>query len=287
MKSLKHYIVKSLKMCILQMKNFYSKIIIFVLLFIFFQQNKSFSQEKIDKKISIAILKFTNTDSYTYDYTPEQKQKEIQILQDRLTSVFSDDLRFILVDRGKTALIEKERELQKKEDFIDGYVTKQGTAIGADYLITGLHDFKTKTLSINFYEVGSGKLLGNEIFKDRISDFGTPLNKQITKQLVQKYFPLSPLKIIRFLTENDKKDEVLIAGGKKNGLNTKETLWVMEQILETFEGKEVLRDVKIGELKILYVENDNFSVCKITKGSQKIKERINQNIKPYCVRPKN
>ncbi len=261
--------------------NYFNHLKIIILILILFSNNLK-AQNQAEKKISIAVLKFTYTENFVTDYTPEKRQQEVEALQDRMFSLFSSDKRFVLVDRSKLALIEKERELQKKEDFIDGYVTKQGTAIGADYIITGSYDFRLKTASINIHEVSTGKLMGNETLRE--TALGNSIRVRLRQQIVNKYFPLSPLRIVRFLTENDRKDEVLMAGGTKDGIKSKERFWVIEQISEEIDGNEVSRNNKIGELKVKHVENENFSVCKIINGEAKIKEKIAQNIKLYCIR---
>ncbi|MBL0288501.1 MAG: hypothetical protein IPQ19_14160 [Bacteroidetes bacterium] len=45
--------------------------------------------------------------------------------------------RFTVVDRTNLSALKSEKELQKSEDFIDGYVVDQGKSFGAKYVVTG------------------------------------------------------------------------------------------------------------------------------------------------------
>jgi curli biogenesis system outer membrane secretion channel CsgG len=58
-------------------------------------------------------------------------------LQNQTVQSFSQKSRFTVVDRTNLSALKSEKELQKSEDFIDGYVVDQGKSFGAKYVVTG------------------------------------------------------------------------------------------------------------------------------------------------------
>lgn len=86
-------------------------------------------------------------------------------LQSYVSEVFANDERFTLVDRSTLNLVQKERELQKSEEFIDGYVVQQGAAIGAQYLLVGDFELGDLMLTIKLYSVADQKIAGQESVK--------------------------------------------------------------------------------------------------------------------------
>jgi len=53
-----------------------------------------------------------------------------------ISKVFTGKSRFTVVDRAKLDQVARERNLQKQEDFIDGYIVEQGKSLGAQYLVS-------------------------------------------------------------------------------------------------------------------------------------------------------
>lgn len=58
-------------------------------------------------------------------------------VREQITSAFTSKSRFIVVDRARLDAVYKERNLQMREDFIDGVIVDQGKSIGARYLVSG------------------------------------------------------------------------------------------------------------------------------------------------------
>ena len=81
-------------------------------------------------KTSIALLDFTKATGVYSD--------QVTTIQEATTQGFIKAKRFILVDRSKVDAINRERDLQKSEEFImSDYTIEQRSAIGAQFFVQG------------------------------------------------------------------------------------------------------------------------------------------------------
>lgn len=71
--------------------------------------------------------------------------------------------------------------------------------------------------------------------------------------------------------------EVLISGGTDFNLKKGQKLSVIEIVIMELDGKKLQRKKEIGEMKILKIEGENFSVCSVTKGGKEIASRLEAN----------
>lgn len=218
-----------------------------------------------DELQSIAILNFNYFPAIMHN---EQKSLEYLSI---VSGQFVKDGRFSVVERSKLDIIERERELQKSEDFIDGKVVQQGASIGADYMITGYVDFGTKTLTLSAYNVANNELIGKEHFDLRV-DY--KLKSLVNKDFIHQYFPIPRTKVVKVLAGNQKATSILIAAGSQSGLIPKEKLEVVELVYETIGNNALEREVTIGIVKVFQIENENFTVCKVEKGGKLISEKL-------------
>ncbi len=85
--------------------------------------------QELQDKYTIGILPVTAS-----DYSNDSYKASIYAI---ITNVFTGKSRFTVVDRAKLDQIAKERNLQKQEDFIDGFIVEQGKSLGAQYLVSG------------------------------------------------------------------------------------------------------------------------------------------------------
>ena len=92
-----------------------------------------FSQSLVNAqsgKTSIALLDFTKATGVYSD--------QVTTIQEATTQGFIKAKRFILVDRSKVDAINRERDLQKSEEFImSDYTIEQRSAIGAQFFVQG------------------------------------------------------------------------------------------------------------------------------------------------------
>ncbi|MDJ1496691.1 CsgG/HfaB family protein [Cytophagaceae bacterium DM2B3-1] len=239
---------------------------------------------------TIAIVKFLNTGAST-----ERANQRIINYQTYVSMTFLKDKRFTVLERDNLSVIDKERELQKTENFIDGKIIQQGISIGANYIITGSGDPSQRLVTVKLYDVVAGNLLGTDIinFEDEVlldngvlshSDLNDIMVKIVNKQFLYKYFPLPSIKVVRILEEGKKgAEKLLIAAGSKDGITRKKQFLIKEKVYEEVDGKQIERDIVLGKVKISEVENEFFSVASLEDGTKLITEKIKKGTKLFCM----
>ena len=197
------------------------------------------------------------------------------------------DKRFNLVERSKLNLIKSERELQKSEDFIDGYITGQSQSIGADYLIMGDYEMNEMTMTISAYSVKDQKLLASEVvkLKSRLSTNFRSIKDPIddaTERLMENIAP-SYISIIEVTKEKKgSAKEILMAAG--SGRNLKEGDDIEFKILEMreIEGEEMQYYKTIATGEVDKIEDANFSLVEVKKGGSELLSYQKKGIKVFC-----
>ena len=84
------------------------------------------TKSKDDDLITVGIFPFKG-----------QYKNYVLELQNQTIQSFAQKSRFTVVDRTNLTTLKSEKELQKTEDFMDGYVVDQGKSFGAKYVVTG------------------------------------------------------------------------------------------------------------------------------------------------------
>lgn len=256
-----------------------------------------------DKKTSLAVIEF---------YLPkpaeiEQKTRErrsdnpyfssgtssadihakLQKLQSFATGVFGEDSRFVLVERSALNLVAKERELQKSEDFIDGYVVSQGKNIGAEYLLTGDYELNSITLTLSLFSVAEQTTVAKEIIELQKPLFalGAPLRDPVVdgaRRLSARVFPSLMTVVEATEVKKDKVKALLIAGGLKRGVKRGQVLDIKTR--EEREADGVLQTYyrTVGQAEVEKVEDDNFSIVAVKEGNEAIKTLLDSGKKLYC-----
>lgn len=72
-----------------------------------------------------------------FNYQESTYKKQAEQLQNIVTRVFNANTRISLLDRSKVSAIQKELNLQKDKEYINGKTVKQNKAYGAQYIIIG------------------------------------------------------------------------------------------------------------------------------------------------------
>ena len=211
----------------------------------------------------------------------------IQKLQGYVSNIFGSDARFVLVERNALKLVEKERELQKSEDFIDGYVVGQGKNIGADYLLTGDFDLNGIALNLSLFSVVEQTTVAKEVIdlKKPLFGFGAALRDPVvegTRRLSARVFPLLITVVELTQVKKDKAKEILVAGGLKRGLKKGQVLDIKLQEVREADGQSVIYYRTVGQGEVEKVEDDNFSLLTIKDGEQEIKSLLDAGKKLYC-----
>jgi len=287
------------------MKNFLSLSIL--TLTIFLNQN-GFAQSK---KITIGIMPFT------YDSKVVDPQYAFSI-NESVTNSFTKTKRFNVVDRTKFNITKQEKQIQKSEDFILSNNIKQGSALGADYLIVGhiinasaekmtsqngqggeTITYKARlTISIKIIDVSTEKIMSSETIEPKsgstmmgmIGMGSDDPNSCIAKAIknietkIDEYVSVN-FPIVFVIAEIQKKgsngaaSEVLINGGSDFGLKKGMKLKVVEEVIQDVNGKQIKRKKEIGELKITKVEDENFSICDVSIGGEEISKKVEEKAK--------
>jgi len=125
-----------------------------------------------------------------FTYASYIESKYIGEVTEVVSNEFVKANRFSIVDRTKLSTVTDERELQKREEFIDSKVIAQGRSIGARYIVTGhlasigtSNGFSTERrqyiyvakviVSLKIIDVETGEVIHGETFGKGTSG-GTP-----------------------------------------------------------------------------------------------------------------
>ncbi|GHV55999.1 curli production assembly/transport component CsgG [Bacteroidia bacterium] len=274
--------------------------------FIFSMVQTAFAQEKI----SIGILPFTYLKGSTSD------EQDVTSIQEEITNAFVKTKRFNVVDRSKMDALKKEKELQKTEDFIDGFVVEQGKSLGAEYLISG-HvlavgasqlivtdslgnphslgwraklSFALKAINVTTGEVIKSEIIGLKSGGSLLSQvitgaFGGIPSKEaaVAKALAEVQWKIDnfvtsifPITVSIVEFQTDKK--VLILGSSDIGVEKGMEFKVYEVSMMDVSGKKIERKKETGKLKISRIEDNNFSIGSITSGYKEIGENFKNNV---------
>ena len=261
------------------------------------------SLAQADKKTAIAVIDFylpsvtdierkraekgMDNPYFTSGSPATDIRARMQKLQGFASTVFGEDNRFVLVERNALNLVQKERELQKSEDFIDGYVVGQGKNIGSDYLLTGDFDVNGIALTLSLFSVTEQSTVAKEVIDMRkpLFGFGAALRDPVVegaRRLSARVFPLLMSVVEATEVKKDKAKALLVAGGLKRGVKKGQALDI--KIKDTREADGVAQTYyrTIGQGEVEKVEDDNFSILNVTEGQEDVKKRLDGGQKLYC-----
>ncbi len=204
-----------------------------------------------------------------------------------MVGFYSNDDRFIVIDKANSQLVKDEQDRQKSEEFIDGYIVQQGAQEGFDYLFYPKYFKKDKILTVKVYDVAKGTSIASQSVELKTSLLGLPkelklkVNRLVDK-INSKCFNLR-YEIVRCIDKKKKSDakELLFALGYNQKAREDAEFEIYQMITETVGGKKIERKEVIGMGKIDEVQDENFSVLKVAKGGEAIMTALNNQIKLY------
>ncbi|MCC7245327.1 MAG: hypothetical protein IT269_06585 [Saprospiraceae bacterium] len=274
-----------------------------VLIFISLSLVSVISAQGEKKKKNIGILDFTlptNKDVRdsksvnvlgvsiaTQDETDIAKLRmRMESMQSIVTECYTKDNRFTVVDRRATEALSKERELQKSEVFMDGYVVEQGKSIGADYLLRGLYEANTSSLTLTLYSMEDGKVASKEreVLKSGFlgnKDIVEPIQEMV-RRLNNTAFPLL-IKVVEAKEQSKTKVKTcLIAAGTNRGL--REDMELDVKIREELEvdGEMQVYYKTVATAEVEKVEDLNFSIISIKENGDVLKQLLDSKTKVFC-----
>jgi hypothetical protein len=256
-----------------------AKAICFLFLLIHYQ---AFSQKRLGV---MSVQGISSSTKKTRSMSAQEKSDFLPIVS-TMVDFYSNDKNFITLDRQNLNLISTEKELQKSEDFMDGYMVSQSKNEGLDYILSGVYDVDTRRLDLRVIDVANEKIVGTV---ERILDknfFGIKdLHQQVIIMLLElnaKCFDNS-IPLVRVTkSRGSKAKEALIAGGKDQKIRNEYIFEIFEVIEENINGKLLKRQSVIGKAIVIKVEDDNFSIVEIDKGNEEIMTAINEKKKLFC-----
>lgn len=195
-------------------------------------------------------------------------------ISDKLVSAYTNDPGFKVVDFRSYDLVSEERERQKGEEFIDGYIVEQGKSEGVNFILSPLFVATDNEITVRVIDVADGTLVCSAATPIIKGKTGVEYTRYYTALLIQQLngrcfnvqYP-----VVRMLKEKpgDAK-EILVAYGLALQAKEKQVLGIFINQVEMVNGAEVERQLQIGEGIVEVVEDDNFSIVVVKKGGDKI-----------------
>lgn len=198
----------------------------------------------------------------------------LHTISDKLVNAYTNDPGFKVVDYRSYDLVSKERERQKGEEFIDGFIVEQGKSEGVDFILSPIYLVAENELTVRVIDIANGQIVcqaSTPIIKNKTGpEYARYYSALLTQQLNNRCFNLE-YPVVRILKEKggDAK-ELLVAFGALHQAKEKQIVGIYKTVTETVGGEEVERQELVGEGEIDVVEDDNFSVVSVKKGGEAI-----------------
>lgn len=130
-------------------------------------------------KFSVAVAPFSYSHATVSAVDAERISKQV-------TAIITGANRLSVVNRNSLVYIDKERELQKTVDFIDGETVQQGVSKGAQYMIIGhvinAQGEKGEIVHLSVVNVETTEIIASEVLSkegSRPIDVATDLNEDL------------------------------------------------------------------------------------------------------------
>ncbi len=259
------------------------KNIIFVIFFCIVNSLIGYSQT--DSRYVISINEFDNS---------KTNSNFARLVAEKVDAIVTKSKRFVVVNRLNYSSIEKEREFQKREEFIGSEIVgEQKSQIKNNFIINGsiiklpVYAMKNPDGTVNGYrgsvsfelkmvDIQSTQSTEAESFESDDSPLmlspESALNealKSIEPNLIEwlnKTFPLRTFVKELLTSKNNEAKTILIGGGRTFGFKVGDELAV--QIVKIIDGKEFPRE--IGTIEIEKLAGDDFAECSVSDGEEEI-----------------
>lgn len=206
-------------------------------------------------------------------------------ISDKLVSAYSNDPGFKVIDYRSYDLVAGERERQKGEEFIDGYIVAQGKSEGVNFILSPVFVASDNEITVRVIDVIDGTLVcsaATPIIKGKTGvEYTRYYSAILIQQLNSRCFNLQ-YPVVRMLKEKpgDAK-EILVAFGHALQAREKQLLGIFINTVEIVNGAEVERQLQIGEGIIEIVEDDNFSIVVVKKGGDRIYQALTDGVSVF------
>lgn len=204
-----------------------------------------------------------------------------------VVNFFTTHKKFLVVDRNSISYIQKERELQKSEEFIDGYMVEQGKIEGADILFRITYIEDEKILSFQIYNVETGQSICGKDQEVRTGRFGSrELDVTVRNMLYEVLYDCFNQKFsfVRAVTEKGKSvQSALIAIGRSSQAKERDLVEFYQLVTEVVDGEEYIRRHVLAKGEITSVQDDHFSNVKISEGHVELYRQKEMQTKIYTI----
>jgi hypothetical protein len=211
----------------------------------------------------------------------EGSSTDCRSLQNAVSSALNKDARVQLITHTEQDAVEAERELQRQEDFMEGYVVEQWMARGVEYFLTGSISSAQQRLVLNLHRsYDQNLMISKELTSTSAawSQAGERRRLVLTalQQVLTELFPADVPLVKVIAGSKSKARTILIAGGSKQHLQRHQELVVKTTVIDN-DGENVRsRSVTIASIVVEEVENENFSRCVIMSGGRAVQEALDK-----------
>lgn len=211
----------------------------------------------------------------------EGPSADCRTLQDAVSSALNSDVRVQLITQTEQAAVEAERELQRSEDFMEGYVVEQWMAQGVEYFLTGSISPTQQRLVLSLHRGYDQNLMIRKELTFTPAAWSQPGERRrlvltALQQVLTELFP-ADVPLVKVINGSKRKARtVLIAGGSKQRLQRHQELLVKTTVIDD-DGEQVRsRAITIASIVVEEVENENFSRCVIMSGGRAVQEALDK-----------
>lgn len=200
-------------------------------------------------------------------------------LQDAVMAALYADTRVQLVTHSEQESVAAERDLQRDEDFMEGYVVDQWAVQGVEYFLTGYVSVAEQKLNLTFLRASDQRPVIQEELSFNAGLWSSAADRKALvltglQRMLTKLFP-AEIPLVKVLSgSKNKARTILIAGGTKQGFRRHQELAVKTMVVENNQGEIRSRATRIASIVIEEVESEHFSRCVIMSGGREIREAL-------------
>jgi hypothetical protein len=200
-----------------------------------------------------------------------------------------------VVDRDVTHLVDKEREIQKKEAFMDGVYVDQDKAIGAMIVMDIEYLAESKNLKISLIDVESGEKLFRKTYdiarfltpglEIERPDYFTRFLKEKTEEILAELDLGAKVVIELVSVSKEKKNEAteVVIYCQNACQLSRETMLKVYMEVETDPSAIFNKKRDVGEVRISFIETEQVFLAEVKSGKKEIKQLIDQGKKLFCI----
>lgn len=232
------------------------------------------------KRVMIQGADVIEKRSFAIISSVDYQQKQVYAkVPSTIVNFFANNKKFTIIDRQNIQLINQEKELQKSENFIDGFIVDQGKSEGVEYVIKPIFYQDEKKLIIKVYDVATGSVkyaterILDTSFLSGVKDLSETTTKMMREVLIYAFDIKHSF--VRTLKDDDTKPKLLLfALGYNHKVieNDPVFIYVLEQI--DVDGEMITKIQSIAKGSIKKVEDANFSHIELKSGHDKIKAAL-------------